>query len=322
MKISMLSLLLLSNTLLAEKQNVKTIAITQIVSHVSLDLAKKGILDELRAEGFEEGKNLKVLQDNAQGNIATANAIAKKYVGMKDLDAIIPISTPSAQAVRSAAKNAKRLNLPIVFASVSDPVGAGLIEDLNKADSQITGAYDAPNLIQMQALLKSMFPKVKRLGVLYNSGEANSAKTIAALKTKLDPQFVLVESTIPNSNKITNAIQSLVGKIDALYIPLDNTVVSALPTLVKWTREYKIPTFSSDPDTVKLGILACYGDSQYMVGRTAGAMLAKILKGTALGQLKVQSPVDPEILVNTKSAKNLGISIPSHFQKYKIQSVE
>lgn len=312
------SIFLLSSQSL-KSQNIKdekTIAITQIVAHASLEEAKAGIISQLKSEGFESGKNLKIIQENAQGNIATANLIAKKFVGMKGIDLIIPISTPSALAVKGAAKGT---TIPIVFSSVSDPVGAGLVKDLANADAQITGAVDSPAIPEVQSLMITLFPKVKKIGVLYNSGESNSVKTLAALKATLHPSFTLVERSVPNSNMVPDAVRALVGKVDAIYIPLDNTVFSALPKLVQIAREHKIPTFTNDPDSVKNGILACYGYSQFAVGQTAGELAAKVLRGEK--NLKIQSPKKADVLVNVSYSSHLGLKIPKTFQKIRITEV-
>ncbi len=299
-------------------QTLKVVAITEIVAHPSLQQAKAGILQELKRAGFEVGKNLKLIEENAQGSIANANLIAKRFIGLKP-DLIIAISTPSAQAVRSAAKGT---SIPIVFSSVSDPVGAGLIESLEQVPTQITGAMDGPSLTEMQALLKTLVPKVKTLGLLYNGGEANSAKTIASLKSLIDSNIKLVESSVPSSNMVPEAMRMLVQKVDAIYIPSDNTVFSALPKVIQIAKEQKIPLLSSDPDSVRLGVFACYGYTQLAVGETAGAMAAKILQGEKLSQLKVRTPAKADVFVNKKTAGNLGIAFPPRFHNVDIIIVE
>jgi putative ABC transport system substrate-binding protein len=296
----------------------KTIAITQIVPHKSLDEAKAGVIDQLKKEGFEVGKNLKIIEENAQGNITTANLIARKFIEDKSIDVIIPISTPSALSLRSLIKKTKTA---IVFSSVSDPVGAGLVSSLDKADPQITGAMDKAENIELQALMKTLSPKIKTIGILFNSGEANSVKSVADFKSKLDTTITIVEKTIPNSKLVPEAVLSLLGKVDAIYIPSDNTVFSALPKLIQMARKHKIPTFTNDPDSVKLGIFACYGYSQFSVGQTAGHLVATLLKGAPVGSLKVSTPEKADILVNVVTAKELGISIPKEFKKQTITQV-
>ncbi len=314
------STLLLSSPFLKaqEPTSHKVLAITEIVAHPSLQEAKKGIFAGLKREGFEVGKNLKILDENAQGNIANANMIAKRFVSVNP-DLILAISTPSAQAVRNAAKGT---SIPVVFSSVSDPVGAGLVDSLEVEPKNITGSMDAQSLSDMQSLLKQLLPKIKTLGVLYNAGEANSARTIASLKTILDPQIKLVESSVPSSNLVLKGMQTLISKVDAIYIPSDNTVFSALPKVIQTAREHKIPLISSDPDSVRLGALACYGYTQYAVGETAGYMAARVLKGEKLASLKIRTPAKADVLVNKKTADILKIAVPSEFQKITITLVD
>jgi putative ABC transport system substrate-binding protein len=302
-----------------KKEVIKTIAITQIVSHPSLNEAKAGILARLKAEGFEVGKNLKVIEEHAHGNIATQNLIAKKFVGMKDVDLIIPISTPSALAVKSAAKGSGKA---IVFSSVSDPVGAGLVADLKIPDATITGAHDAPAVKEAQDLMKHFVPQLKTIGVLFNSGEANSVRSMEALNGILDSKLKIQTRTVSNSNLVADATRSIIGKVEAIYIPNDNTVFSAIPKLVQIANEHKLPTFTSDPDSVKSGILAAYGYSQYEVGQTAGALAATILRGDNLGKLHVRSPEKADVYINRKTAKLLGLKVPDQFQGNKVTIIE
>lgn len=300
-------------------QTIKTVAITQIVPHQSLEEAKQGLLETLKLEGYEPGKNLVLLDENAHGNITTANLIAKKFVGNKKVDVIVPISTPSALSVKSAAKG---LKIPIVFSSVSDPVGVGLVKSLETADQQITGAMDFPAVAELQSLMKTLSPKMKKIGVLYNSGEDNSVKTVKAFNEKLAKGFEVIEKTVPNSKLVPEAVLSLITKVDAIYIPSDNTVFSAMQKVVQLTRQHKIPTFTNDPDSVKLGVFACYGYSQYAVGQTAGFLVAQILNGAPVSSLKVRAPAKAEIFVNHKTAKLLDIKVPAEFDKQKILQVD
>lgn len=310
-----LSLLFLSPTLIAQENQKVTIAITEIVEHPSLAQAKQGILDELKANGYEINKNLIIVDENAQGNISNASMIAKKFVSMHP-NAIVPISTPSAQAVMNAAKTTE---IPVVFSSVTDPVAAGLIKDLNQPQANMTGAIDFPPISEEIVLIKTFVPHLKKLGVLYNPGEANSVKTVKLLKEAVG-DIQIIEATAPNSNHVGQALLSLVGKIDALYIPSDNTVFSAMPQLVKLSKQHHIPVFSSDPDSVKQGVLACAGYTQYLVGRTAGKLLIKVLKGEK--SLKVTTPTEWEIYVNETTATALSIAVPDKINNIKTHIVK
>lgn len=283
--------------------DTKTIAITEIVEHPSLLQAKQGVIDELRDNGYEEGKNLIVIDKNAQGAIANAMLIAKKFVQLKP-DAIVPISTPSAQ---STIKAVAGTDIPVVFSSVTDPVAAGLVSNMKEAKENITGAIDYPLIEEEMALIKHYIPSIKTIGFLYSTGEANSVKTIDLMKKAIDGKIDYIDSQVASSHQVSQAIESLIGKVDAIYIPSDNVVFSAMPKLVQMSRKYKLPVFSSDPDSVKSGVLACVGYTQYEVGRTAGRLLVRVFNGER--NLKVESPAKVQIFINAKTAKIMGLDI-------------
>ncbi|MEM6339271.1 MAG: ABC transporter substrate-binding protein [Pseudomonadota bacterium] len=308
-----LSLLSYTNSSIAAE--AKTIAITEIVEHPSLSQAKQGIIDELRDSGYEEGKNLTIIDKNAQGAIANAMLIAKKFVQLKP-DAIIPISTPSAQ---STIKAASGTDIPVVFSSVTDPVAAGLILDMEKAKKNITGAIDYPLIQEEIDLIKHYIPNVKTIGFLYSTGEANSVKTIDLMKEAIEGKIDYIDSQVASSHQVSQAIESLIGKVDAIYIPSDNVVYSAMPKLVQMSRKYKLPVFSSDPDSVKSGVLACIGYTQYEVGRTAGKLLVQVFNGER--NLKVQKPAKAQIFINAKTAKIMGFETPEEILGVKTDIV-
>jgi putative ABC transport system substrate-binding protein len=282
----------------------KLIAITEIVEHPSLQQAKEGILDALKENGFEIGKNLEVIEKNAQSSIANALMIAKQFISLKP-DAIVPISTPSAQAVVKAAGNK---GIPVIFSSVTDPVAAGLVQDLAIATKDVSGAMDYPLIEEEVSLILSMIPSAKKIGFLYNTGEANSVKTIELLKEAIKGKLEYIDSPMANSNQIVQSVSALVGKVDVIYIPSDNTVFASMPKLVQLSRQHKIPVFSSDPDSVKQGVLACIGYTQYEVGRTAGKILARVLKGENM--VNVGKPEKVQIFINKITADSMGIVVP------------
>lgn len=306
---------LLSYTNISIAADSKTIAITEIVEHPSLSQAKQGIIDELRDSGYEEGKNLTIIDKNAQGAIANAMLIAKKFVQLKP-DAIIPISTPSAQ---STIKAVSGTDIPVVFSSVTDPVAAGLIPDMEKAKKNITGAIDYPLIEEEIDLIKHYIPNIKTIGFLYSTGEANSVKTIGLMKEAIAGKIDYIDSQVASSHQVSQAVESLIGKVDAIYIPSDNVVYSAMPKLVQMSRKYKLPVFSSDPDSVKSGVFACIGYTQYEVGRTAGKLLVQVFNGER--NLKVKKPAKAQIFINAKTAKIMGFETPEEILGIKTDIV-
>lgn len=300
--ILLLSLITYLNPTIAEDK--KIIAITQIVEHQSLAEAKRGIIDELAAKGYVVGENLEIIDKNAGGSIATSVLIAKQFAAAKP-DVIVPISTPSAQSVISVLKQQNE-DIPVVFSSVTDPVSAGLVGDMVKPVKNITGAIDFPLIKEEVDLIKTLVPYVKKLGLLYSSGEANSVKTIALMKVELAKANIeYVEVNVANSAGVAQGLISLVGKVDGVYIPSDNVVFSAMAKLVQLSRNHKLPVFSSDPDSVQAGVTACVGYSQYMVGRKAGELVVKILQGERY--IPISKPAKAEIFINEESAKIMNI---------------
>lgn len=177
------------------------------------------------------------------------------------------------------------------------------------ATKDISGAMDYPLIEEEINLILSIVPSAKKIGFLYNTGEANSVKTIELLKKAIKGQLEYVESHMTNSNQISQSVAALIGRVDAIYIPSDNTVFAAMPKLVQLSRQHKIPLFSSDPDSVKQGVLACIGYTQYEVGRTAGKIVARILAGEKM--IKIEKPETAQIFINEVTANSVGIIIPT-----------
>ena len=283
----------------------KHVAITQIVEHPALDACRKGVKDELAEQGYVVGKNLKWSFESAQGAPSTAAQIAKKFAG-ENPDVVVGIATPSAQALASSARG-----IPLVFSAVTDPVGAKLVKSMDKANGgNITGVSDLSPIDSHMALVKTIVPQAKKLGVIYNPGEANSA-TLVNLVKKYAPAhgMEVVEAGAPKSSDVLAAARSLVGKVDAIYVPTDNTVVSAFEAVVKVAKQSKIPVISADTDSVKRGAIAAQGFNYYDLGRQTGKMVVAILNGKKAGEIQPQGVSKTELYVNPESAKEMGVTL-------------
>lgn len=284
----------------------RTVALTQIVEHPSLDAARRGILDELAAAGFVSGQNLTVDYQNAQGNPVTAAQIARQFAGARP-DVIVAIATPSAQAAAAATRE-----LPIVFCAVSDPVGAKLVRQLDRPGGNITGTRDFPPVAEQLDLIRELSPAARRLGVIYNPGETNSVSMVGALK-QLAPArgFQLIEAAAPKSGDVLSAARQLAGKAEAIYIPLDNTVVSALEAVIKIGRETKIPVYSADTDSVGRGTVAALGFDYYDVGRQTGQQVVRVLRGEKPGDIPVEGVRKLSLFLNPQAAAAMGVAVPA-----------
>ncbi len=289
----------------------KHVAITQIVEHPALDACRKGVKDELAEAGFIEGKNLKWSFESAQGAPATAAQIAKKFAG-ENPDVVVGIATPSAQALASSARNIQQ-----VFSAVTDPVGAKLIKSMDKPNGgNITGVSDLSPIDSHMALVKMIVPKAKKLGVIFNPGEANSV-TLVNLVKKYAPNhgMQVVEAGSPKSSDVLAAARSLIGKVDAIYIPTDNTVVSAFEAVIKVATESKIPVISADTDSVKRGAIAAQGFNYYDLGRQTGKMVVAILNGKKAGDIQPEGVSKTELYVNPEAAKAMGVTLSDELIK-------
>lgn len=245
-----------SGTSPAEKEGPKQlkIGIVQIVEHPALDSARQGFLDTLKKNGYEEGKNLTVDYQNAQGDQSILQSITQKFSSAK-LDLVLAIATPSAQAMASASKD-----IPILITAVTDPVEAKLVNSMEKPGKNVTGTTDMNPIKEQFELMKTLVPTVKKVGVIYNAGEVNSQVQVAiAKKVATDLGLEIVEATVTTSADVLQASQSLIGKVDTIYVPTDNMVVSAAQSVVQVSQKNKIPIISGESSVVDKGALATIG---------------------------------------------------------------
>ena len=289
----------------------KSVAVTAIVEHPALDSVRDGVQAALKEAGFESGKNLKWQYQSAQGNTGTAAQIARKFVG-DNPDAIVAIATPSAQAVIAATKT-----VPVVFSAVTDPVAAKLVKDWEPSRGNVTGVSD------LLALDKQVVPNAKRVGVVYNPGEANSVVVVKQLQTLLPKLgMTLVEAAAPRSVDVSSAARSLIGKVDVIYTSTDNNVVSAYEALVKVGQDAKIPLVASDTDSVKRGAIAAFGINYRDLGEQTGRMVARILKGEKPGDIKPEISTKMELFVNPGAAEKQGVKLSDALVKSAAQVVQ
>ena len=295
----------------------KSVAVTAIVEHPALDAVRDGVQAALKDAGFESGKNLKWQYQSAQGNTGTAAQIARKFVGDKP-DAIVAIATPSAQAVVASTKN-----VPVVFSAVTDPVVAKLLASWEPSKTNVTGVSDMLALDKQMELLKQVVPNAKRVGMVYNPGEANSVVVVKELQ-KLLPTLgmTLVEAAAPRSVDVGSAARSLIGKVDVIYTNTDNNVVSAYEALVKVGQEAKIPLVASDTDSVKRGAIAAFGINYRDLGEQTGRMVVRILKGEKPGDIKPEVSTKMELFVNPGAAEKQGVKLPEALVKSAAQVIQ
>lgn len=289
---------------LLQAQEVRTVAITQIVEHPALDAVYQGVKDELAAQGFNEGENLKVMHESAQGNAAIASQIARKFVGDSP-DVIVAIATPSAQTVAAAARN-----VPVIFSAVTDPVGAKLVPALEASGTNISGVSDMLPIDKHLDMLLRVMPDAKRIGTVYNPGEANAVSLVDLLEERLAARGLeLVKAAATKTSEVLGASRSLVGEVDAIYLTTDNTVISAVEAVISVGERASIPVFAADTATVSRGAVAALGFNYYNHGRQTGAMVARVLNGKKPGDMPVETMDTLDLFVNPAAAERMGITL-------------
>jgi putative ABC transport system substrate-binding protein len=295
----------------------KSVAVTAIVEHPALDAVRDGIKDALAKAGYEDGRNLKWQYQSAQGNTGTAAQIARKYVGDRP-DAIVAIATPSAQAVVAATKT-----IPVVYSAVTDPVAAQLVPSMAPSGGNVTGVSDLLELSRQVELIRQVVPEAKRVGMVYNPGEANSVVVVEKLRALL-PQagMSLVEAAAPRTVDVGSAARSLIGKVDVIYTSTDNNVVSAYESLVKVGNDAKIPLVASDTDSVKRGAIAALGIDYRDLGEQTGRVVVRILKGEQPGAIASETSSNLELHVNPGAAKKQGVTLSEALLKSAAKIVE
>lgn len=301
------ALVLLSVTALPVGAKTYTVSVNQFVEHPALDAVLKG---------FQDSMNKKLDVDykvhNAQANMGTATQVAQVIAGEKP-DLVLAIATPSAQACAQIIKKAPHMaKTPLIFSAVTDPKGAGLVKNLDKPGKNITGVSDLTPVDKHLLMINEFHPGIKRVGVVYNAGEANS-KTLVDLLKKAGKEFniKIVEATAAKSSDVFAAAKSLVGRADAVYVPTDNTVVSALESLVKVCEDSDMPLYAADVDSVPRGAVAALGFDYYKHGVQTGEMAVKILQGQSPATTPVEFQEGMTLHLNMAAAKAQGVDVPA-----------
>lgn len=282
------------------------IGILQLVEHEALDASREGFLDALAEAGYKEGENLSVDFQNAQNDQSNLKTMSQKFVNDK-VDLILAIATPAAQSVAT-----ETTEIPVLGTAITDYVQAGLVENDEAPNTNVSGTSDRTPVEEQFELMTKILPETKTVGIMYNSSEANSeiqANMAQAAAEKLGLKYEL--GTVTNTNDIPQALQSLLDKVDAFYVPTDNTFASAMPNVTAITNEANLPVIVGENGPCKNGGLATIGIDYYNLGYQTGKMAVEVLEGADISQMPIQYNEDNKIAVNLDTAKTLGIEIPS-----------
>ncbi|MBF0714212.1 ABC transporter substrate-binding protein [Gemella sp. GH3] len=297
-----------NNEEVKQRTDVK-VGVLQLLSHPALDSIYKGFEDEMKNQGYEVGKNLKLDLQNAQGDQSNLATMSEKLVSEKN-DVIVAITTPSALSLSNVTKD-----IPIIMGGVTYPVEAGLIKSEEKPGTNVTGVSDRTPLDQQLSLMKDILPNMKKLGIIYTSSEDNSMKQAEQAKELAESLGLeVVVKTISNTNDIQQVTEVLASSVDAIYVPIDNTVASAMSTVVKITDSYKVPVFPSADTMVKDGGVLAIGVDQYNIGVETAKVVVDILKGQEAANKSIVFANEGIIYLNEEKAKELNIIIPEHIK--------
>lgn len=293
-----------------KKSDLKKIGVIQLIQHNALDESNRGFVDGLKEKGYEDGKNIEIEQQNAQGKIDVAQQLAGQFASSKK-DLIFAIATPTAQAALNATKS-----IPIVFTAVTDPVDAGLAKEWKSSGYNTTGTSDKVDIDEQLKLFKELVPEAKTMGVIYTTSEINSVNQVKELK-ELAPKYGLniKEIGVSNINEINQNLSNAVKSIDSLYAPTDNNVAASYPLVGDICVKNNIPVIGAEPAVVERGGLVSKGIDYYELGKMAGNKAAEILEGKNPKDIEIETMKELSITINTDVAKKLNIKIPDAIDK-------
>ena len=299
-------LFIILSLLSCKKTSQIKIGVLQLIEHNALDSAYKGFVDGLKEAGYEDGKNIIIDYQNAQGEQANCITIGQKFINDKS-DLILAIATPAAQAIANMTKD-----IPILITAVTDPADSKLVADNNAPSGNVTGTSDLTPVEAQIELLKEIIPNVKTVGLLYCSSEQNSVFQINIAKKKLDAMGIkYIDIAISNLNEIQQVIQNVIGKVEAIYTPTDNMIANGMATVALMTEPAKIPVICGEGGMTMLGGTATYGINYYELGKLTSTQAVSILKGDKkTAEMPIEYLQKFDLVVNTNMIESIGLTIP------------
>lgn len=299
-------LFIILSLLSCKKTSQIKIGVLQLIEHNALDSAYKGFVDGLKEAGYEDGKNIIIDYQNAQGEQANCITIGQKFINDKS-DLILSIATPAAQAIANMTKD-----IPILITAVTDPADSKLVADNNAPGGNVTGTSDLTPVEAQIELLKEIIPNVKTVGLLYCSSEQNSVFQINIAKKKLDAMGIkYIDIAISNLNEIQQVIQNVIGKVEAIYTPTDNMIANGMATVALMTEPAKLPVICGEGGMTMLGGTATYGINYYELGKLTSTQAVSILKGDKkTSEMPIEYLQKFDLVVNTNMIESIGLTIP------------
>ena len=284
------------------------IGIVKLVTHTAADTATDGFKQALADNGFVEGENLEILEQNGQNEQSNLQSIAQNFIN-EEVDLICAVSTSTAQVMAAATSD-----IPIVGTAITNYEEAKLVKSNEEPGYNVTGTSDQNPIERQGELIIELVPDVKSVGIVYNASEVNSQLQVAHMKTYLATKDVaVVESAFSDINNMQQATEALVGKVEAIFLPTDNTVASAIPQVVTIAEQAKLPVICGADTMVEAGGTATYGIDYYNLGYKTGEMAVKILNGDAEpSTMPIEYANEDELtlVINKEEADLIGLEIP------------
>ncbi len=298
-----------------EEQKIK-IGLIQFIAHESLDTISQGAIEALEEAGYVDGENVEIDYQNGQGDQSNLSSIATQFIN-DDVDLIIAVATPAAQAVANATSD-----IPIILAGITDPEGAGLVESNDQPGNNVTGVSDMSPVDEQLALIRQLHPDAKKLGIMYASSELN-AKVQGDMAEELasDYGFEAVVQTVNTTNDVNQASTQLASEADVIWVPNDNIVAAAFPTLIENTNAAGVAVYPAVDIMVAQGGVATMGINQYFLGFQSGQMAADILQnGTDPAQTPIQLAENLDLVINYEQADRLGVTITDEMKEEAVDA--
>ncbi len=287
--------------------NLPIVAITQIISHKTLDTVRTGLIKGLEEQGYIDGKTIKIIYDNANGNTAIAAQITKKFIALKPA-VIVALSTSSAQLLIKPAQEAK---IPLVFSAVTDPIAAKLVSSYSQTNEGVTGISDFMPAEPQLEMITAFVPHLKKLGVLFNPSEANSVAFLQAMEeAAIARGLTFVRGTVNSTAEAAEVARNLGGKVDALFFPNDNTTMAAAASVAHIALQNQIPLFANDSESVKDGAMAAVAYDRMAMGLKTAEIVGGILSGQSTAGYPVTHNIASQIVVNNTTLDQLTMTIP------------
>jgi putative ABC transport system substrate-binding protein len=283
------------------------IGITQVVSHSALDQVRDGFLMQMEREGFTEGLDVEYLYQNSEGDLSQAKSGVEEFIS-SNVDMILAISTPSAQV---CVRETRGMGIPVIFAAVTDPIEAGIVKSWENPSGTVTGISDWADVMQQMRLAMDIYP-AKKLGVIYNPIEVNSQVHVRELRNAAPALGIveIVEATVAAVDGVQGAAQYLVGRVDAIWLPADNTIASAVDAIVSICEQNKIPLFSSGISMAREGAISGLGIDYRLHGVEAAKIAIRVLRGENPASIPITKMPLTVVYLSPMAAERMGITIP------------